>query len=57
MVGGILQVVVDLVVYIFRYFHLYLQKSINEKNKEKESSGTTETGSSQNDLQRGDTRN
>ena len=38
------------VVYIFRYFHLHLQKSI--KNKEEERSGTTGTSVSQKDLQR-----
>ena len=40
------------VVYIFRYFRLYLQKS-NKKNKEEGRSGTTGTGVSQKDLQRG----
>ena len=43
---------VVVVVYIFRYFRLYLQKSI-KKNKEEGRSGTTGTGVSQKDLQRG----
>ena len=41
------------VVYIFHYFHLYLQKPI--KNKEEGRSGTTGTDVSQKDLQRGET--
>ena len=43
---------VVVVVYIFRYFRLYLQKSI-KNNKEEGRSGTTGTGVSQKDLQRG----
>ena len=39
-------------VYIFRYFRLYLQRSI-KKNEEEGRSGTTGTGVSQKDLQRG----
>ena len=42
---------VVVVVCIFRYLHLYLQKSI--KKKEEGRSGTTGTGVSQKDLQRG----